>query len=228
MWDRFQQAIRAIITLSRGEETPGGHPEQSRITPTALAPQRYTPTEAGTPLRQSEILTGLIQRRQTLESIRSGSDPAIAPILHRYAIIMSQDCDLEQDFNIRSRPGASGDNDPAASAVLPNVLLCEMVPLEQLLKTAPPGKDMKKMIMQNKNERYHVLEAIPATEDQSGEPLPSLGIDFKRYFTIPTDEVYAQINAGARRRCALTSPYLEHTCNRFSHFLGRVALPPEA
>ena len=38
--------------------------------------------------------------------------------------------------------------------------------------------------------------------------IPELGVDFKRYFTIPTDEIYKRIEKGeVRRRCVLMSPY---------------------
>jgi hypothetical protein len=80
----------------------------------------------------------------------------------------------------------------------------------------------------NKNDRYHFFQRIPTEEDSLGEGLPELAIDFKRYFTIPTDELYWQINAGdAQRRTCLESPYMEHLSQRFTSFLSRVALPQD-
>jgi hypothetical protein len=62
--------------------------------------------------------------------------------------------------------------------------------------------------------------------DRLQEGLPELAIDFKRYFTVPTDEVYRRIELGeARRRCLLISPYLEHLSSRYAYFLSRIALP---
>jgi hypothetical protein len=53
-----------------------------------------------------------------------------------------------------------------------------------------------------------------------------MGIDFKRYFTIPADETYRRVELGeAQRRCVLQSPYLEHLSSRFAYYLSRVALP---
>lgn len=58
--------------------------------------------------------------------------------------------------------------------------------------------------------------------------LPELGIDFKKIFTIPTDEIYQRIALGqVKRRAVLVSPYLEHLSSRFAYFLSRIALPQE-
>jgi hypothetical protein len=58
------------------------------------------------------------------------------------------------------------------------------------------------------------------------EGLSELAIDFKKYFTLPIEELYRRIEIGeAQRRCVLVSPYMEHVCNRFSYFLSRIALP---
>ena len=70
------------------------------------------------------------------------------------------------------------------------------------------------------------MEAVPKASDAAGVGLEELAIDFKRYLAVPTDELYALVEAGhARRRCVLNSPYMEHLCNRFGAYLGRVALP---
>jgi hypothetical protein len=81
-------------------------------------------------------------------------------------------------------------------------------------------------ISQNNDERYHFFQAVDQDQDTQGEGLPELGVDFKRLFAIPTDEVYWRISTGeVKRRCLLKSPYLEHFCRRFANFLSRVALP---
>jgi hypothetical protein len=135
--------------------------------------------------------------------------------------VLTQDCDLENDFKTRSKKSESG---VSAEGVLPNVLLCEVITVAALRITAP-GSDVWRKVKANKDERYHVLESAAAWADALKEGLPPLGIDFKRYFTIPTDELYFQIGSGAKRRCRLISPYREHLSTRFSAFLARVALP---
>ncbi len=79
-------------------------------------------------------------------------------------------------------------------------------------------------VKKNKDERYHFLEKVPAECDLRGEGIPELTVDFKRYFTLPVEEVYYQLTSGCRR-CVLCPQYLEHLSSRFSYFIGRVALP---
>ena len=71
-------------------------------------------------------------------------------------------------------------------------------------------------------------EKIAPADDSQNIGLPELGIDFKRHFTIPTDEMYKRLQIGeAKIRCMLMSPYLEHLSCRFAYFLSRIALPAE-
>ncbi len=85
---------------------------------------------------------------------------------------------------------------------------------------------MWKRVRNNKDERYHFLERAPADCDAQGEGIQELGIDFKRYFTLPTDEVYRWIEMGViKRRSTLRTPYAEHLSSRFAYFLSRIALP---
>jgi hypothetical protein len=82
-----------------------------------------------------------------------------------------------------------------------------------------------KPIKNNKDERYHFLEKVSSEVDVLEKGLPELAIDFKRYFTIPTEEVYVRLEFDAACRCRLVSPYLEHLSGRFYAFQSRVALP---
>ena len=83
-------------------------------------------------------------------------------------------------------------------------------------------------IKQNKDERYHFFEKIETNHDLYDESIGELVIDFKRYFSLPTDELYMRILSGeTKRRCRLVTPYLEHLSSRFAYFQGRVALPED-
>ena len=130
--------------------------------------------------------------------------------------VLSQDCDLAQDHAARE----SGD----IGGAIPSILFCEVETAEQLLSNIQ-GRDIKKRIQQNSDERYQFLQRIPVECDALRQGLPELGIDFRRYFTLPAEEVYFQITRDAKRRCHLVSPYLEHISARFTRYLGRVGLP---
>jgi hypothetical protein len=178
----------------------------------------YSLSENGK-LRQGEIITNLMQIKLNVNSLRAGELKGDA-VVHTYTIVITQDCDCEQDFKCREKEIIS-------DKLLPTILFCEIATAEQLKgNTTNLGSKFWKEIIQNKSERYHFLEKVPLEDDAQGEGLPELGLDFKRYFTIPTDEVYYRIETGeAKRRCRLISPYMEHLSARFSYFLHRIALP---
>jgi hypothetical protein len=170
-------------------------------------------------------VSGLVQRKVRVGTIDSDS-PLIDSDTCPFTIIMTQDCDLDSDFYARQ-------GERSSHKILPNILFCEMTPLEHLREQARQtgavmGSDAWGRVRKNQVERYHALEQISPGEDLLGQGLPELGIDFKRYFTIPTDEVYDRLAHGEfQRRCRLRSPYLEHLSTRFAYFLYRVALPEE-
>jgi hypothetical protein len=145
-------------------------------------------------------------------------DLEVIPYLHPYAIVVSQDCDLDWDHKTRI--------DSAKDKLIPSILFCEVAPASSVRSST--RSDIWKRIKINKDERYQFLQKVASDEDVLLEGLPELGIDFKRYFTIPADEVYARIAAKeTMRRCRLVSPYLEHFSTRFAYYQFRIALPAE-
>jgi hypothetical protein len=179
----------------------------------------YQPSVPSGALRQGEILTNLVQVCLQPDTLFSGA-PVLDPMIHPFAIVMSQDCDLDQDFKARQGQGSD-------EKKLPNVLFCEVITAEQLRGFEGINSTIWARVKINKDERYQFLQRVASAEDSLGEGLPELGIDFKRCFTLPTNEVYLRIEVDTNRRCRLVSPFLEHFCARFAHYLCRVALPQE-
>jgi len=136
---------------------------------------------------------------------------------------VTQDCDLLWDFNERQK------EDRASHKLLPSTLLCEVHTADELRGRNRIDSDSWRRVRENKDERFHYLRGVRPEEDALRQGLPNLAVDFKRYFSIPTDELYAQLRAedGAHRRTHLLSPYLEHFCSRFAYFQQRVALPED-
>ncbi len=186
----------------------------------ASAP-KYMRTPDGGRLWQGEILSGVIQVRIQLDSIGSEGEVVSDEITHPFAIVLAQDCDLESDYGRDPQHQETGES-------LPNILLCEATTVSSLRGSVPPGNDIWKRIIQNKDERYQCLEEIPADLDATGQRIEPLGIDFKRYFTIPTTEIYKRLDLGqVRRRCRLVTPYMEQLSSRFFYFQARIALPSD-
>ena len=181
----------------------------------------YEPTQRDSAIRQGELITDLIQLVLDTETFHV-EEPAFQPISHPYALVVSQDCDLDWDY--RARNGT-----PSANKLLPSILLCEVSIAEGLRGTAEITSNIWNNIRNNKNERYQFLQRVTTEEDAFSEGLPELSVDFKRYFTMPTAELYFRTRQGAeaRRRCRLRSPYVEHFSSRFYYFQSRIALPSE-
>jgi hypothetical protein len=169
--------------------------------------------------RQTEIITGIVY--PTYKYSFDNENNLIINIepnnKYDHAIIISQDCDLEQASSTKK-------------GSLPYILFCEVKTAQNLKGLNPKESDFKnssiwKNIRDNNDNRYHFLEEIPQEYDLLNEGIEELGIDFKRYFTISYDEVCNQIsNKIAHRRTKLCSPYLEHLSHRFSKYLSRVGL----
>ena len=175
----------------------------------------YRPAELGLPLRQGEILSDLRRYRIDPATVAAES-PSLFDVRYPFAVVLTQDCNVTQ----QGLPPL--DSNPH----LPSVLLAEVTTALQLRGQKDVNSEAWKLIRQNREERYHFLEAVTKECDVAGSGLEELALDFKRYLAVPTDELYALLDCGfARRRCVLNSPYMEHLCNRFGAYLGRVALP---
>src|SRR5260370_13788987 len=127
-----------------------------------------------------------------------------------------QDCDLLWDYEGR-RQGVPQLNE---------VRVYEAETIEQF-RPKLRGSDVWRRVRENREERYHFLEAIPKEQDILNQGIPDLAIDFKRFFTMPAVEIERQIGHenGAKRRCRLEMPYREHLQARAAFYFLRVMLP---
>lgn len=203
-------------------------PSGENIEPTDSGPKPtgiYEISPADGPLQQGELLSLVVHQSLNVERLRE-SDLVIDEIRHAFAIVASQSCDLEWDHDAR-RPGGTGEPDK----LLPNILLCpaftavEVKGRKNLKGDLVNNSTIWSTIRKNKDERYHFFEAVPSYEDAAQEGLPELVVDFKRYFSIATDELYWKLTQEAKRRSRLKAPYLEHFATRFFQFQSRVATP---
>lgn len=180
----------------------------------------YLPSPPKGPLRQGEILSDI--KQPILRSGSPGSEEIVVDFIeHPYAIVVSQDCDLDWDYKARHKEAKE-------NKLMPSVLFCEVTTADNLRHGGSIDSGIWKRIRINKDERYHFLQTIPPEEDALLQGVPELGIDFKRYFTLCTDYVYGALTSStAQRRCRLISPYLEHLSTRFAYYQFRIALPSD-
>lgn len=170
---------------------------------------------------QGEIVSNLVQARLDVGSIVPGRQPVVDFITHPYAVVLAQACDLESDFMSRSGQRQTG-------ARIPSILFCEAADVDRFRSGADIKSDIWRRVRANKDERYHYLRGVGPDTDAAQQGTPDLALDFKRYFTIPTDEVYRRLETGElQRRAYLEPPYREHLATRFFHYHYRVALPED-
>ena len=140
-----------------------------------------------------------------------------------YCVVVSQECDLEHDFNERRKSDS-----PSNDKHLQSVLICPAYPVQDF-RAGDHLKNLKmKMqninsenwgrIRQNSNPRYHYLDK------HENFQVPELAIDFKHYITVPREILYRD----DFDRCYLASMeilYRESLSSRFAHYLSRIGLP---
>jgi len=184
---------------------------------------RVTSPDSRSPLRQGEILSNVVQIQSDVSTIGQDSVGIIRSV-QAFAIILTQDCDLEQDHRIRFS------DIPNPVKMISNVLLCEVTTAQDsinLLKEKVQSSTWRR-IVQNNDQRYHFLESVRPGCDHAYEGIPELVIDFKRYFSLPVAELYRRIEIqGTIRRTLMVSPYMEQVCRRFANYLSRIALPQD-
>ncbi len=126
----------------------------------------YEPTNPDGALRQCEVVTDLVVTQVSVESLKK-DDLEVDRINQNYAVVLTQDCDLEWDFSTRSTSGDS-------SKLIPSVLFCQVVTATELRGSIIPGTKYWKLLSQNKNERYHFLQKVPYANDALKKGLPEL------------------------------------------------------
>lgn len=177
----------------------------------------YERSPAEGPLQQGEVLSLLVQQFLDIYKLKN-DEFVVNETRHDFVIVVSQSCDLQWDYEAR-QAAKKADNQ------LPQVMLCEAH--QAVAVKARDGMNSKLWdpIKKNKDERYHFFEEVPAHEDAVGEGIPELVVDFKRYFSISTEELYWKLTHQAQRRTRLKVPYLEHFATRFFQYQSRIATP---
>lgn len=147
--------------------------------------------------------------------------PVVDYTRHDYAVVVSQDCDLDWDWKARM-------NGDKPDKLLSGILFCEAKPADRLVYERKYNRQERKIIRQNRDERYQFLQKVDSEFDLLENGVPELVVDFKRCFSLPAEEAYYRLESEElQRRCLFEHPYLQHLIARFWSFQGRVALPEQ-
>jgi hypothetical protein len=137
----------------------------------------------------------------------------------KYAVIMSQDCDIEHDFKSRKE---KKDHDK----YLRSLLVCPAFDLEEFANGIHfgdwamkkfPSKKVDKLKNNDEYKRYHYLPS------NTHLLIPELILDFKHFFTLPRDFLYKK--KGEIYIASLNEIFREELSQRFSNYLSRIGLP---
>ena len=182
--------------------------------------RKYLITCNGRQLQQGDILRSILHL-QYIEDLEG--DMVIHRIEYPRVVVLSQACDLQQDWNSRNR--SNDDKELFSILVSPLYNWEHFLDGEHLdhlgmsmVDYRSGSSTAKRIIMHNKNPRYHYLDKFPT---HSG--LPALIVDFKHFFSVDIG-----VARGARPShfiCRLNKLYREHLSQRFSAFLSRIGLP---
>lgn len=175
-------------------------------------------------IRQGEVLSGVREFLPAASWVDGGcaGNLEITAVDHAWVVVLTQDCDLEQDFKKR-RGGSSG------GALVSHVLLCGASPASEfstdLRAQGKAAFGRLPKIVGNQEPKYQYLQKTPAERDLQDVGVPALVLDFQRAFSIPTDVLYAQLRTFAKRRTIMNSPYHEQVTTRFASNFARIGLP---
>lgn len=169
--------------------------------------------------KNSRFYQGDILKDLTFVVGDTGRETELDLIKLEYAVILSQDCDVEHDFENRK---TGGENDK----YLRSLLVCPAFNIETFATGKHFGdwqmklfnsKELDKLKNNDEYKRYHYLSNSP------DYLIPELVLDFKHFFTLPREFIYKK-----RKQiyiASLNELFREELSQRFSNYLSRVGLP---
>ena len=166
----------------------------------------------GDVFRDVECIEYAVEKRGVIE---------VRKIVFPLIIVMTQDCDLEQDAGNRDKP--------TQNTKLLSVLVAPLYNAEHVfqgdhlvdlgIKMATINKKTTegKTLVQNERPRYHYIN-FPETI-----PLVASVADFKHYFSVHVS--YLESIRQKHFVCRLSVLFREDVSQRFASYLGRIGLP---
>lgn len=184
----------------------------------------YDKPPTSLPLRQGEILQDIIElipETPNAEILASEPTTQVEAVRthYPYAIVVTQDCDLNGDWEARQEePQSEG-------GLLTHVSLCELFEENDIKQPRELTGKLWGFVKSNQHERYHHLVEANVGEDTE-DGLPDLYADFKRIFSLPRDYMYDLVTVSISTRVALLPyPHMRDFSHRLHSFLSRIPIP---
>ncbi|MCC6502191.1 MAG: hypothetical protein IT362_03515 [Deltaproteobacteria bacterium] len=140
-------------------------------------------------------------------------------------IVLTQDCDLQQDYRVRWSKKPPSNEDKKLISVIVAPLYNEdhvyngehLTELGLRMRTINRSKTEGQFLKNNEIPRYHYLK-FPMEIS-----IVNSLIDFKHYFTVNIE--YLKKIRRTNYICTLSELYRERTSQRFANYLARIGLP---
>ena len=150
----------------------------------------------------------------------------ISKIIFPYVYVLTQDCDLEQDYANKANKDSDDQDKHLISVIVAPLYNIEQVyegsHLEDIglkMRTISKSKSKteNKLLRQNNNPRYQYMEF------NTDVSITNSVIDFKHYFTVNNNLLLE--NKKKNFVCKVSELYRENISHRFAFFLSRIGLP---
>ncbi|WP_330085270.1 hypothetical protein [Methylocystis iwaonis] len=168
--------------------------------------------------RDVECIERVVERRGIIE---------VSKVVFPLAIIMTQDCDLEQEPRYRAKKtgkAPSNDDKRLLSVLLVPLYNAEHVfegthlsDIKMAMAKINKGATEGKTLRQNERPRYHYLEF------HDDIPIVPQVADFKHYFS--ANLTYIEAIRNKQFVCRITDLFREDLSQRFAAYLARIGLP---
>ncbi len=166
--------------------------------------------------KEIEFIEYIIEKEGELE---------ISKILFPNVIVLTQDCDLAQDFMFRTgKPKQMTQDKYLLSVLVAPLYNAEYVysgehlsKIGITMQTINPRSSPGKYLRNNETPRYHYIEFPPEVA------LPPSVIDFKHYFSVNVE--YLSFIKKTNFVCQVSELFREDISYRFASFLARIGLP---
>lgn len=154
-------------------------------------------------------------------AIEKDGQVEISKIIFPYVYVLTQDCDLEQEFNNRQQ--ITNDKHLISVIVAPLYNIehvydgSHLSDIKLQMQIIKKNSTDSRILIQNNNPRYHHLEFSDEI------PIVNSVIDFKHYFTINNKLLFDLKKNNFI--CKVSELFRENISHRFSFFLSRIGLP---
>jgi hypothetical protein len=177
--------------------------------------------------RRERVIQGDVFRDvEMIEYVKEqAGDLELSKVVFPHVVVLTQDCDLEQDHRFRwARKPRHGQDKWLISVLVAPLYNVEHVyrgeHLEDLgmrMQEINPKRSPGEYLQNNTNPRYHYLRFPPDV------PVSDSVVDFKHYFSV-NGQYLRGLRAG-QFVCRLAPLYREDLSQRFAAYLARIGLP---